>query len=100
MEQYIIQDQDLATADGVARVLHKKGIDVNELSKCVGFLRDLARDKRDGVLFFNYLDTVIAEGRAVVRSGRTLDYYRAIRDACRQHLKPYKDDPEAMAQIL
>jgi hypothetical protein len=75
MEQYIIQDQDLATADGVARVLHKKGTDVNELSKCVGFLRDLARDKRDGVLFFNYLDTVIAEGRAVVRSGRTLDYY-------------------------
>ncbi len=100
MEQYIIQDQDLATADGVARVLHKKGIDVNELSKCVGFLRDLARDKRDGVLFFNYLDTVIAEGRAVVRSRRTLDYYRAIRDACRQHLIPYQDNPQAMAQIL
>jgi CspA family cold shock protein len=58
------------------------------------------RDNPDGPLFFEYLDTVIAEGRAVVRSGRTLDYYRAIRDACRQHLRPYRDDPQAMAEIL
>ena len=100
MERYIIQDQGLAIADGVARALHKKKTDVNELAKCVGFLRDLARDKRNGALFFDYLDAVVAEGRAVVRSGRTLDYYRAIRDACRQHLTPYEDDPEAMAQIL
>jgi cold shock CspA family protein len=84
----------------IARFLDSQKTDVNELSKCIGFLRDLARDKCDGSLFFEYLDTIIAEGQAVVRSGRTLDYYRAIRDACRQHLTPYEDDPEAMAQIL
>ena len=95
MEQHIIQDQELAIADSIARALDDKA-DVNELSKCIGFLRD----NPDGALFFDYLDTVIAEGRAVVRSGRTLGYYRAIRDACRQHLTPYKDDPETMAQIL
>jgi cold shock CspA family protein len=100
MERYVIQDQDLAIADGVARTLHKKKTDVNELLKCIGFLRDLARDKRDGVLFFEYLDTVIADGRPVMRSDLTLDYYHAIRDACNQHLTPYEDNPDAMAQIL
>jgi len=84
----------------IAQFLDRQKTDANELSKCVGFVRDLARDKRDGSLFFEYLDTIIAEGRSVVRSGRTLDYYRAIRDVCRQHLKPYEDDPKAMAQIL
>ena len=52
------------------------------------------------MLFYDYLDTIVAEGRAVVRSGRTLGYYRAIREACYKHLKPYQDDPETMAWIL
>lgn len=95
MDRRVMRDQDFVVADTVARELHGK-TDVNELAKCVGFLRD----NPDGPLFFEYLDTVIAEGRAVVRSGRTLDYYRAIRDACRQHLTPYRDDPETMAWIL
>lgn len=88
--------QDFAIADAVAQALYGKKTDVNELAKCVGFLRD----NPDGPLFFEYLDTVISEGRAVVRSGRTLGYYRAIRDACHQHLTPYKDKPQAMAEIL
>ncbi len=96
MEQDIIQEQDLTIADNIAQMLHQKNADVNELSKCAGFLRD----NPNGAFFFEYLDTVIADGRAVVRSGRTLDYYRAIRDACRQHLTPYKDNPQAMVQIL
>lgn len=100
MEQYIIQDRYLTTADNIARALHKNETDVNELSKCVGFLRDLAQGKLEGPLFFDYLDTVIAEGRSVVRSGRTIGYYQAIRGACREHLQPYRDDPEAMAWIL
>jgi CspA family cold shock protein len=94
MEEYF------ASADAIAGALDKQKTDVNELSKCVGVLRELARGKKDGALFFEYLDTVIAEGQAVVRSGLTLDYYRAIRDACRQHLVPYKDDPRVMALIL
>lgn len=100
MDRYRIQEQDLAVADGLARAMYKERTDVNELQKCIGFLSDLARDKRDGVLFFEYLDTVIADGRLVVRSDLTLEYYRAIRDACRQYLTPYKDDADAMAQIL
>ena len=95
-----MEEQNLATADTIARALHSGGTDINELSKCVGFLRDLARDKLDGALFFEYLDTIIAEGQAVVRSGRTLDYYRAICAACRQHLVPCKGDPQTMAEIL
>jgi cold shock CspA family protein len=91
-----MEDQDFVPTEAVARFLDRQRTDVNELAKCVGFLRD----NPDGALFFEYLDTVIAEGRAVVRSGRTLDYYRAIRDACRQHLTPYKDNPQAMANIL
>jgi cold shock CspA family protein len=94
MEEYF------ASADAIAGALDKQKTDVNELSKCVGVLRELARGKKNGALFFEYLDTVIAEGQAVVRSGRTLDYYRAIRDACRRHLMPYEDDPRAMALIL
>ena len=91
-----MENQYFIPADEIAGSLVKQGTDVNELAKCVGFLRD----NPDGPLFFEYLDTVIDEGGAVVRSGRTLDYYRAIRDACRQHLTPYKDNPQAMAQIL
>jgi cold shock CspA family protein len=86
----------MSVADSIARELDKERTDVNELSKCAGFLRD----NPDGPLFFEYLDTVIAEGRAVVRSGRTLDYYCAIRDACRRYLTPYRGDPDTMAWIL
>ena len=93
-------EERIAPADSIAVSLDKQKTDVNELSKCVGVLRDLARDKKDGSLFFEYLDTVIAEGRAVVRSGRTIGYYQAIRSACREYLQPYHDDPEAMAWIL
>ena len=87
-------------ADAIARSLDDRRADVNELSNCISYLRDLARDKKDGKLFFDYLDTVIAEGRAVVHSGRTIGYYQAIRSACREYLQPYRDDPEAMAWIL
>jgi cold shock CspA family protein len=96
MEERSMRDSDLAVADAIAQFLGQRKTDVNELSKCMGYLRD----NPDGPRFFEYLDTVIAEGQAVVRSGLTLDYYRAIRDACRQHLMPYKDDPRAMALIL
>jgi len=92
--------KNLSVADSIAQELNRDKVDVNELSKCVDVLRNLAQDKEEEGFFFEYLDAVISEGRAVVRSGRTLDYYRAIRDACRKHLTPYQDDPEAMAWIL
>jgi cold shock CspA family protein len=91
-----MQEGYFRAADAIAQSLNKRNTDVNELSKCVGFLRD----NPDGSFFFSYLDTIIAEGRAVVRSGRTLGYYRAIQNACQEYLKPYRDDPQTMAWIL
>jgi cold shock CspA family protein len=96
----LMPNEPITVADQIAHFLDKRDADVNELSECVGFLRDLAQSKKRGTLFFDYLDTIIAEGRAVVRSGRTLDYYRAIRDACRRYLQPYQDNPQRMAWIL
>lgn len=100
MVDQAIQARDFAAAHAIAEVLDGKGTDANEVASCVGYLRDLVRDERKGARFFDYLDTVIKDGQAVVRSGRTLGYYRNIRDTCRQHLTPYKDDPKLMAQIL
>jgi len=90
----------MGPAESIARFLSREKTDVNELSKCVAFLRDLAQHNKHGTLFFDYLDIIIAEGRTVIRSGRTLGYYRAIRSACEEYLKPYQDDPETMAWIL
>lgn len=100
MDKQVIQDQELEAADAIATRLDREKTDPNEVASCVGYLRDLARDKKDGSLFFDYLDTVIAEGRAVVRSGRTIGYYQEIRSACREYLQPYQDDPKVMAWIL
>ena len=96
----MVLSERLLASDSIAHELNARNTDVNELSKCVGVLRDLAQKDREGTLFFEYLDTVIAEGRAVVRSGRTIGYYKAIRAACHEHLRSYQDDPEAMAWIL
>jgi CspA family cold shock protein len=88
-------EQSLDLADKIARKLRNRA-DVNELAKCVRFLLE----NPDGTLFFEYLDTITDEGKPVIRSGKTLDYYRAIRNTCRHYLTPYKEDPQTMAQIL
>jgi cold shock CspA family protein len=95
-----MQDRDFAAAHTIAEMLDERDTDPNEVASCIGYLRDLARDRKKGSRFFDYLDTVIEDGRAVVRSGQTLDYYRSIRHACRQHLRQYQDDPRMMAQVL
>jgi cold shock CspA family protein len=84
-------------ANRMAGALTRQQVDPNELSSCLATLR---RPGMDGPRFFEFLDTVAREGRAVVRSGRTLDYYRTIEDACHTYLEPYKKDAETMAQIL
>ncbi len=89
-------DEQLATADEIAWTLHEERTDPNEVASCVTFLRD----PDQALHFFDYLDAIIAEGRSVVRSGRTLGYYREIRHACRRYLEPYRENPEAMAWIL
>jgi len=86
----------MRTADQMARTWVKQQTDPNEIAKALRYLRD----HKNGPRFFRYLRTVVDEGRAVVRSGRTLDYYRQIELVCRHHLSPYRDDPETMAHIL
>lgn len=88
-------ERSLDLADEIARKLFNRA-DVNELANCVDFLRA----NPDGKLFFDYLDTITEKGRSVIRSGRTLDYYRAIRNVCRHYLIPYEESPQKMAQVL
>jgi len=80
----------------MARTWVRQHTDPNEVAKSLRYLRD----HKNGPRFFRYLRTVVDEGRAVVRSQRTLDYYRQILQTCECHLAPYRDDPETMAQIL
>jgi len=91
-----MQTQHFDIAQVMARMWVKQHTDPNEVAKALRYLRD----HKSGPRFFHYLRTVVDEGRAVVRSGRTLDYYRQIEQVCQQHLSPYRDDPETMAKIL
>jgi cold shock CspA family protein len=87
---------ELETADLIARSLAAHGTDPNEVASALATLRDM----NEGSQFFRFLDTVVRDGQAVVRSGRTLDYYRHIRDVCREYLSPYQGEPKEMAYIL
>lgn len=99
MPKLVRENQSSITdvANRMAGALTRQDVDPNEVASCLATLR---RPDMDGPRFFGFLDTVVRDGRAVVRSGRTLDYYRAIEDACKYYLEPYKNDAETMAQIL
>jgi len=84
------------TARVMAQAWVRRGTDPNEVAKSLRYLTEHPH----GQLFFRYLNTVVQEGRAVVRSGRSLDYYRQIEEVCREHLTPYLEEPQEMAQIL
>jgi CspA family cold shock protein len=97
----------IAVTDEVAKELAYKlsrlGTDPNEVSSALATLCQMLNERKRkeiGPQFLHFLDTVVREGRAVVRSGRTLDYYRQILEVCRERLMPYLDDPEEMAYIL
>jgi hypothetical protein len=90
------QDKIQQIADTLAQDLVDDKTDPNEVASALIVLRECG----DGAYFFRFLDTVVKDGRAVVRSGRTLDYYRSIRSACNTHLKPYQNKPQVMAEIL
>lgn len=91
-----MQQQDFQTAQAMAQVWIRQRTDPNEVAKSLRYLTE----HQDGRRFFRYLRTVVQEGRAVVRSGRSLDYYRQIEQVCHQHLASYDGDPKRMAQIL
>lgn len=86
----------LRTAKAMAQTLVDRDTDINELAKVATHLRT----HLDGAQFFRLLETMVKDGHHLVRSGRTLDYYRSIQDVCRQHLGAYRDAKGEQAQEL
>ncbi len=82
------------TAETLAADLAGAKVDPNEAQKALAYLRK----NRDEKQFFAYLRAIVQDGRAVIRSGRTLDYYRNLLTACERHLRGMPADE--MAQTL
>jgi hypothetical protein len=97
---------DWQTAKAVARGLVNRETDVNEVQKVLAYARMQAilNQNRVGANFFSLLETMSRDGRYLVRSGRTLDYYRNLREVCGQYLKDYKgatgERGEKLVEIL
>lgn len=89
-------EQILETADAMAQELVKRKVDPNEVASALATLRS----DPNGPRFFKFLDTVVSHGDAVVRSNRTLGYYRDLRAVCQRHLVSYRGEPKQMAQVL
>ena len=88
--------EDLRVAQQVAQELNQRGVDVNEAHKTLRFLST----HPSGPRFFAFLRTLQQNAGVVVRSQQTLAYYDAIREVCERHLRPYRDEPQRMAQVL
>ncbi|HIE30400.1 TPA: S1 RNA-binding domain-containing protein [Candidatus Poribacteria bacterium] len=91
-----MQPEHFQTANQIAQELVRSETDPNETAKVLHYL---AAHQGGGQLF-TFLRTVIWDGMAVVRSGRTIDYYRSILRICEKYLKPYQNNPKQMAEIL
>jgi len=87
-------------SEKIARELVSRDTDPNEISSVVAFIGAIDKTRQDSSALFQYLDTVISDGHSVVRSGRTLTYYRNIRTVCKQYLDPDQHDLDFMAQTL
>jgi len=81
-------ERSMNTAEALAADLAGAGVDPNEAQKAMAYLRS----KREGKALFDYLQAVVTNGNVVLRSGRTLGYYRDLQQACRRHLRPLQDD--------
>jgi hypothetical protein len=83
---------DWQLAEAIARELVNRETDVNEVHKAVTYARvqTTAHPDQVGERFFALLDTMTRDGRYLARSGRTLDYYRDLREVCGQHLRDYR----------
>lgn len=91
-----MNDTILQLAHIMARELIKQDCDPNEVQKAFTYLRL----HPDGEQFFRFLNTLVQQGWLMVRSRRTLDYYRVLLEVCRQHLTPYRTNVEVMCQVL
>ena len=71
------------TAETLAADLAGASVDPNEAQKALAYLRS----KRESKALFDYLRVVSNNGGAVIRSGRTLRYYRDLLAICQCHLR-------------
>ena len=87
-------------AHAIAQTLVKDETDVNELRKAIAFLRTCVHYENGGSRFFDYLKTLVRNGRQIGHSARTSDYYRSIDKACSQYLHSEQANAHTMLQIL
>ena len=93
-------------ASTVARDLVNREVDVNEFQKVITYVRiqSALPVDRPGERFFLLLETMVRDGRYLMRSGRTMDYYRNLLAVCRQHLSGYRlasgDRGKELVEIL
>lgn len=83
-------------ADTIARELVERDCDPNEVQKAFVYLCT----HNDGERFFHFLNTLVQHGRFLVRSSRTLDYYKAMLEVCRRHLGAHRSNAATMQQVL
>lgn len=88
----IQRDSKHSIAEALAADLAGAQVDPNEAQKALAYLRS----QGNGKALFDYLHAIVNNGRVVIRSGRTLGYYRELLAACERHLGPLKDDYEQM----
>jgi hypothetical protein len=93
----LMTGQKWGVADQIARELASRDCDPNEVAKAFVHLRTHGKDTRR---FFDFLKTLSERGQFLVRSRRTLDYYRDLQEVCNMHLAQYRSDPDGMAQVL
>jgi hypothetical protein len=87
---------DYTIAHALAADMAGASVDPNEAQKALAY----ARSQRNSKALFDYLDAVVTNGRVVVRSGRTMGYYRNLQSACKHHLKPLQQNYESMLQTF
>ncbi|MEQ9356850.1 hypothetical protein [Coleofasciculus chthonoplastes] len=93
-----LTENEWKIAHAIAQTLVKADTDANELGKAIAYLRNYAN--QDGKKLFDYLKTLVRNGRQIGHSKRTSDYYQSIDNACNQYLKAYQDNPPVMLHIL
>jgi len=94
-----LSPQSWDLAHGIAMTLAKEGVDVNELSKCLAYLRSVAHLPDAGSRFFRFTGELVRE-TGLHRSNETPRYYRLIDQTCKRYLQSLQDRPAEMLQIL
>ncbi|ABD01576.1 conserved domain protein [Synechococcus sp. JA-2-3B'a(2-13)] len=94
-----LSPQSWDLAHGIAMTLAKERVDVDELSKCIAYLRSVAHHPDAGSRFFRFTGELVRE-TGLHRSNETPRYYRLIDQTCKKYLQSLQDRPAEMLQIL